>query len=180
MENPFCGQRVIRLILGKRNRVFMANHSTRLKTGAKAPDFRVKDQNGKWRTLADFKGKKLVLYFYPKDDTPTCTNEACNLRDNYKELKRKGYEVLGVSADTEKKHTKFIQKYALPFSLLADEQMDLIRAYDVWGEKLFMGRIFDGIVRTTFIIDGKGIIEKVITNVRSKEHAAQITGSGDC
>jgi len=152
----------------------MANHTTGLKKGDKAPDFRVKDQDGKMASLKDFKGRKLVLYFYPKDETPTCTNEACNLRDNYADLKKKGYAVVGVSADDEKKHTKFIKKHNLPFQLLADTEMDVIKAYDVWGEKLFMGRTFDGINRTTFIIDEKGKIEKVISNVKSKEHTAQI------
>lgn len=152
----------------------MANHSTGLKAGDKAPDFKANDQTGKPVSLKDFKGKKLVLYFYPKDDTPTCTTEACNLRDNYALLKKKGYAIVGVSADDEKKHTKFAAKHDLPFQLLADTDMKIIKAYDVWGEKLFMGRIFDGIVRTTFIIDEKGKIEKVITNVKSKEHAGQI------
>jgi len=152
----------------------MANHSTGLKKGDKAPDFKVKDQDGKLVSLKDFKGKKLVLYFYPKDDTPTCTTEACNLRDNYAGLKKKGYAVLGVSADDEKKHTKFIKKHDLPFQLLADTEMEVIKAYDVWGEKKFMGRIFDGIVRTTFVINEKGKIEKVITDVKSKAHTEQI------
>ncbi len=152
----------------------MANHSTGLKAGDKAPDFKANDQTGKSVSLKDFKGKKLVLYFYPKDDTPTCTNEACNLRDNYALLRKKGYSIIGVSADDEKKHTKFVTKYDLPFQLLADVDMNIIKAYDVWGEKKFMGRIFDGIIRTTFVIDEKGKIEKVITDVKSKEHAEQI------
>jgi|SRR6218665_4514 len=152
----------------------MANHSTDLKKGDKAPDFKVKDQDGKVVSLKDFKGKKLVLYFYPKDDTPTCTTEACNLRDNFAVLKKKGYAVVGVSADDEKKHAKFINKHSLPFQLLADTEMEVIKAYDVWGEKKFMGRIFDGIVRTTFVIDEKGKIGKVIRDVKSKNHTEQI------
>jgi len=152
----------------------MANHSTRLKAGDKAPDFKAKDQTGAVVSLKDFKGKKLALYFYPKDDTPTCTKEACNLRDNYSLLKKEGYAVVGVSADDEKKHTKFVAKYDLPFQLLADVDMSIIKAYDVWGEKKFMGKIYDGIIRTTFVIDEKGKIEKVITDVDSKNHAEQI------
>jgi len=152
----------------------MANHITGLKVGDKAPGFNTKDQNGKVVSLKDFKGEKLVLYFYPKDDTPTCTNEACNLRDNFSELKKRGYTVLGVSADEEKKHLKFIKKYDLPFQLLADVDMKVIKAYDVWGEKKFMGRVFDGIVRTTFIINREGRIERIITDVKSKQHAEQI------
>lgn len=152
----------------------MANYITRLKAGDKAPIFEGKDENGKIISLKDFAGKKVVLFFYPKDDTPTCTNEACNLRDNYSLLKRKGYIIIGVSADEEKKHQKFIKKHNLPFPLIADVDMKIIKAYDVWGEKLFMGRIFDGIIRTTFIINEKGIIEKVITKVDSKNHTEQI------
>jgi len=155
----------------------MANHITSLKTGDKAPAFIGKDENGKNISLSDFKGKKVVLYFYPKDDTPTCTNEACNLRDNYTLLKKNGYVIIGVSADEEKKHQKFIKKYNLPFPLIADVDKKIITAYDVWGEKLFMGRIFDGIVRTTFIINEKGIIENVITKVDSKNHTEQIVNS---
>lgn len=152
----------------------MANHITNLKAGDKAPDFKSKDQDGNLISLKDFKGKKLVLYFYPKDNTPGCTNEACNLRDNYSALKKKGFAIVGVSADDEIKHTKFIQKYDLPFSLIADVDHTVIKAYDVWGEKQFMGRVFDGIVRTTFVIDEKGKIEKVITNVKTKNHTEQI------
>jgi thioredoxin-dependent peroxiredoxin len=152
----------------------MGNHTTGLKAGDKAPDFKVKDQNGNIVSLKDFKGKKLVLYFYPKDDTPTCTKEACNLRDNYAGLKKKGYAIIGVSADEEKKHRKFIEKYDLPFPLLSDVDMKVIKAYDVWGTKQFMGRIFDGINRTTFVIGETGKIEKVITKVDSGDHAEQI------
>lgn len=152
----------------------MANYSTQLKEGQKAPYFKATDQEGKTVQLTDFKGKKVVLYFYPKDDTPGCTNQACNLRDNYALLKKKGYVVLGVSADEEKKHVKFIKKYSLPFQLLADVDKKIITAYDVWGEKQFMGRIFDGIVRTTFVIDEQGIIKKIIRDVKTKEHTEQI------
>ncbi len=152
----------------------MANYSTHLKEGEKAPDFKARDQTGKEIQLADFKGKKVVLYFYPKDDTPSCTNQACNLRDNYALLKKKGYVVVGVSADEEKKHVKFTKKYELPFQLLADVDKKIITAYDVWGEKQFMGRIFDGIVRTTFVIDEKGVIEKIIKDVKTKNHTEQI------
>ena len=152
----------------------MKNHITSLKEGDKAPDFKAKDQNGKIVSLKEFAGKKLVLYFYPKDNTPTCTVEACNLRDNYSALKKKGYAIIGVSADEEKKHIKFIEKFDLPFPLLSDVDMKVIKAYDIWGKKQFMGRIFDGINRTTFVIDEKGKIEKVITDVKSKNHTEQI------
>ena len=152
----------------------MKNHITSLREGDKAPDFKAKDQNGKIVSLKEFAGKKLVLYFYPKDNTPTCTVEACNLRDNYSALKKKGYAIIGVSADEEKKHIKFIEKFDLPFPLLSDVDMKVIKAYDIWGKKQFMGRIFDGINRTTFVIDEKGKIEKVITDVKSKNHTEQI------
>lgn len=152
----------------------MANHTTAFKIGDKAPDFKGKDQNGKSIALKDFKGKKIVLYFYPKDDTPGCTAQACNLRDNYSVLKKKGYQVIGVSADDEKKHLKFIDKYELPFPLIADVDLEIIKKYDVWGTKKFMGKVYDGIIRTTFIIDEKGKFEDVITEVKTKEHTAQI------
>ena len=152
----------------------MANHSTSLKEGDKAPDFKGRDQDGKIISLKDFKGKKLVIYFYPKDDTPGCTEESCNLRDNYMLFKKNGYEIIGISADSELKHQKFIKKYSLPFPLIADEDLKIIKAYDVWGYKQFMGREFDGIVRTTFVINEKGILEKVITKVLTKEHTNQI------
>ena len=117
----------------------------------------------------------MILYFYPQDDTPTCTKESCNLRDNYASLKRKGYEVLGVSADDEQSHQKFIKKYDLPFSLLADTDKKVIKAYDVWGSKTIFGKTYDGIIRTTFVIDEKGKIEKIIRDVEAKDHAGQIT-----
>lgn len=149
-------------------------HSTSLKAGDVAPAFSANDQNGKRISLADLKGKKVVLYFYPKDNTPTCTLEACSLRDEHAFLSKKNYVVLGVSADDEKMHKKFATKYELPFSLLADTTMEIIKAYDVWGIKKFMGRIYDGIIRTTFIIDEKGVISEVITDVKSKEHGKQV------
>jgi endonuclease-3 len=151
-------------------------HSTSLKVGDKAPAFTAKDQNGNTISLADLKGKNVVLYFYPKDNTPTCTLEACSLRDEHRFLAKKNYVVLGVSADDEKMHKKFATKFDLPFSLLADTDMKIIKAYDVWGTKQFMGRIYDGIIRTTFIINEKGIISNVITDVKSKEHGKQILG----
>lgn len=149
-------------------------HSTSLKPGDKAPMFKAKDQNGQSISLTDLKGKTVVLFFYPKDSTPTCTVEACNLRDEYKLLSKKNLVVLGVSADDEKSHLKFATKNNLPFSLLADTDMKIIKDYDVWGIKQFMGKIFDGILRTTFVINEKGIISHVITKVKSKEHAQQI------
>jgi peroxiredoxin Q/BCP len=152
----------------------MANHTTSIKEGDKAPNFKGKDQNGKVVSLKDFTGKKLVIYFYPKDNTPGCTVEACNLRDNYSRLKKKGYEILGVSADDETKHLKFIEKFDLPFSLIADVDLKVIKAFDVWGEKKFIGKTYDGINRTTFVIDAKGKIERVITSVDTKNHTEQI------
>ena len=152
----------------------MVNHSTKLKAGDKAPDFSAKDQDGRVVSLKDLKGKKLILYFYPHDDTPTCTIEACNLRDNFPALKKKGFRVIGVSTDDEVKHIKFIKKFDLPFTLLADADLKVVKAYDVWGTKQFMGKIFDGIARTTFVINEKGIIDKVISKVKSKEHTEQI------
>ncbi|MEQ8811858.1 MAG: thioredoxin-dependent thiol peroxidase [Imperialibacter sp.] len=147
-----------------------------LKAGNKAPDFEVSDQNGKTVKLSDFKGKKIVLYFYPQNNTPTCTVEACNLRDNYTTLKAKGYEVLGVSPDSAKKHTNFIKKFSLPFTLLADTDNKIIESYGLWAEKTTFGRTYMGVLRTTFIIDEKGIIERIIDDVKSKEHAEQILG----
>ncbi|WP_339814107.1 thioredoxin-dependent thiol peroxidase [uncultured Imperialibacter sp.] len=147
-----------------------------LKAGDKAPDFEVSDQNGKTVKLSDFQGKKVVLYFYPQDNTPTCTVEACNLRDNYSALKAKGYEVLGVSPDSAKKHTNFIKKFSLPFTLLADTDNKIIESYGLWAEKQMFGKKYMGVLRTTFLIDEKGIIERVIDDVKSKEHAEQILG----
>ncbi len=147
---------------------------TILKEGVKAPAFKAQNEKGETVSLADFKGKKLVLYFYPQDNTPTCTVEACNLRDNYKSFQKQGYEILGVSPDSSKKHTNFIAKNNLPFSLLADENLSIINAYGVWAEKKTFGKTYMGVVRTTFVIDEKGIIEKIIDKVESKVHATQI------
>lgn len=147
---------------------------TTLKEGDKAPDFSVPDQDGKTRQLADYNGKKLVLFFYPKASTPGCTAEACNLRDNYEHFQKKGYEILGVSADSQKKQKNFRDKYDLPYPLLADEDKEVINAYGVWGPKKFMGKEYDGIHRTTFVIDEEGKIEDIIGKVKTKEHSAQI------
>ncbi|MFN8242605.1 MAG: thioredoxin-dependent thiol peroxidase [Ferruginibacter sp.] len=147
---------------------------TSLTEGTKAPAFKGKDQNGKTVSLADFKGKKLVLYFYPEDDTPTCTVQACNLRDNYGLLKKAGFEILGVSPDEEKKHKKFEAKFSLPFTLLADPDHKIIDKYGVWGEKQLYGRHYMGLHRTTFLIDEKGVIRKIFLKPRSKQHAEEI------
>ncbi len=147
---------------------------TTLDKGDKAPHFESTDQNGNTVSLNDFKGKKVILYFYPKDMTPGCTKEACNLRDHNSELKEKGFEIVGVSADDEKKHAKFAEKYDLNFPLLADTEKEVIQAYGVWGPKTFMGKTRDGIHRTTFVIDEHGVIENVIKKVKTKEHAEQI------
>lgn len=147
---------------------------TKLKSGDKAPEFSAKDQDGNPITLSDFKGKKLVLFFYPKASTPGCTAQACNLRDNWEFFQKKGYEIVGVSADSEKRQQNFKNKYELPFPLLADEDKEVINAYGVWGPKKFMGKEYDGINRTTFVIDENGVIEDVIGKVKTKEHSAQI------
>ncbi len=147
---------------------------TNLKVGNVAPDFEALNEKGETVKLADFAGKKLVLFFYPADDTPGCTAAACSLRDHYAELKNKGFEMLGVSPDTVKKHGKFIAKYTFPFSLIADENQTVMNAYGVWGEKKFMGRTFDGVLRTTFVIDENSNIEHIVTKVDTKNHAAQL------
>ena len=147
---------------------------THLKAGDKAPDFIGKDQNGNVLSLQDFSGNKLIIYFYPKDNTPGCTTQACNLRDNYEVLLEKGYKVIGVSADSEKSHQKFTEKHQLPFPLIADTEKEMLKAYGVWGPKKFMGRIFDGIHRITFVIDEHGIIQEVIEKVNTKDHVSQI------
>ncbi len=147
---------------------------TKLKAGDHAPDFSAKDEQGHTISLSDYKGKKLVVFFYPKASTPTCTTEACNLRDNYADLKDKGYEILGVSADSAKRQSNFKEKYKFPYPLLADEDKEVIKAFGVWGEKKFMGRTFDGIHRVTFVIDENGIIVKVIDKVKAKMHTDQI------
>lgn len=147
---------------------------TTLKTGDKAPSFSGIDQDGKSHKLADYAGKKLVVFFYPKASTPGCTAEACDLRDNFERFKANNYELLGVSADSQKAQLKFKDKYEFPFPLLADEDKSVINAFGVWGPKKFMGREYDGIHRTTFVINEQGIIEEVIEKVKTKEHAAQI------
>jgi thioredoxin-dependent peroxiredoxin len=152
--------------------------ATHLKEGDKAPAFTAKDQDGKKVSLKDFKGKKVVLYFYPEDDTPTCTVQACNLRDNHSLLQKNGYVVLGVSPDDPTKHTRFREKFNLPFTLLADPDHKMINAYGVWGEKNLYGRKYMGLHRTTFVIDEKGTIEKIFLKPRNKAHAEQIMNSG--
>lgn len=142
--------------------------------GDKAPVFAGVDQDGQPVSLNDYAGKKLVLYFYPKDDTPGCTAEACNLRDNYDKLLNSGYDVLGVSTDPVKSHKKFVEKYTLPFRLLSDSEKTVSEAFGVYGLKKFMGKEYMGISRTTFLIDEKGIIEDVIAKVDTKKHAEQI------
>ena len=147
---------------------------TTLKIGDKAPNFEALDQQGNTVKLTDYAGKKLVLFFYPKASTPGCTMEACNLRDNYQSFLAKGYAILGVSADSAKRQQNFINKNELPFPLLADEDKAVINSFGVWGPKKFMGREYDGIHRTTFVIDEKGIIEDVILKVKTKQHTSQI------
>jgi len=142
--------------------------------GQKAPDFKGINQNGETISLAGFKGKKLILYFYPKDDTPGCTAEACNLNDNYEYWISKGYEVVGVSPDSEASHRKFINKYGLKFNLIADIGKEILEAYGVWGEKMNYGKTYMGVIRTTFVIDETGKIEKIFTKVDTKEHTNQI------
>ncbi|CAM4341114.1 thioredoxin-dependent thiol peroxidase [Zobellia roscoffensis] len=145
-----------------------------LQVGDKVPDFSSKDQDGNTIKLSDFKDKKLIVFFYPKASTPGCTAEACNLRDNYAELQAEGYELLGVSADSEKRQTNFKRKYDFPFPLLADEDHTVINTFGVWGPKKFMGREYDGIHRKTFVVDGDAIVIKVIDKVKTKDHAAQL------
>lgn len=147
---------------------------THLKEGDKAPELNINDQNGKLCSLSDYKGKKVVLYFYPKDATPGCTAQACNLRDNQEKLNQQGFEVIGVSTDSEKSHKKFIEKQKLNFTLLADINKELVNRYGVWGKKKFMGKTYNGVHRITFVIDENGIIEKIITDVKTKEHTNQI------
>lgn len=144
------------------------------KVGDAAPAFKGVDEKGETIQLSDFKGKKLILFFYPKDNTPGCTAEACSLRDHFGELEEAGYAMLGVSPDSSKKHQNFINKFEFPFSLLADTELEVIKSFGVWGRKKFMGREYDGVLRTTFIIDEQGKIERVIDKVKTKAHAAQI------
>jgi peroxiredoxin Q/BCP len=147
-----------------------------IKAGDKVPDFTANNESGKPVKLSDYRGKKVVLYFYPKDDTPTCTTEACNLRDNYKALQKAGYEVLGISTNTEKQHAKFIAKYKLPFTLLADPDRKVHELYGTWIEKQLYGRNYMGTWRVTFLINEKGVVEEVIEKVKSANHTAQILG----
>ncbi len=148
--------------------------ATKLKEGMKAPAFKGMDQNGNTVALADFKGSKVILYFYPKDDTPGCTAQACNLRDNYQLLIDKGYQVLGVSTDNVKSHKKFEKKFNLPFPLIADEKREIVDKYQLWGEKNFMGRSYMGTNRTTFLIDEKGKIKRIIEKPDTKNQTEQV------
>jgi len=148
-----------------------------LKSGDRAPKFSGVIETGEKISLADYKGKKLILFFYPADGTPTCTAEACNLRDNYQLLREKGFELLGVSPDSEKKHQNFIKKHSLPFPLIADKDLKITHAYGAWGPKQLFGVHYDGVLRSTFVINKKGVIEQVITKVNSKGHAEQILGA---
>nr|WP_321243197.1 thioredoxin-dependent thiol peroxidase [uncultured Psychroserpens sp.] len=147
---------------------------TQLKAGDNAPNFTAQDEQGNTISLGDYKGKKLVVFFYPKASTPGCTVEACNLNDNFERFQSLGYEILGVSADSAKRQSNFKTKYGFQYPLLADEDKSVIEAFGVWGPKKFMGREYDGIHRTTFIIDEKGVIENVITKVKTKDHTTQI------
>jgi thioredoxin-dependent peroxiredoxin len=145
-----------------------------LKEGTTAPAFKTTDQSGKTVSLKDLRGQKVVLYFYPKDDTPGCTKEACSFRDAFATFKKRGIQVLGVSPDNEKSHQKFVSKYKLPFTLLADTDRSIAEAYGVWGEKKFMGRTYMGVHRTTFLIDEKGKIKKVFEKVKPEDHASEV------
>jgi len=145
-----------------------------LKQGDAVPNFTAKDDQGNSISLSDYKGQKLIVFFYPKANTPGCTVEACNLRDNYKTLQSEGYALLGVSADSEKKQANFKSKYEFPFPLLADEDKTVINTFGVWGPKKFMGRAYDGIHRKTFIINEQGVVERVIDKVKTKEHSKQL------
>ena len=142
--------------------------------GKKAPAFKGKDQHGKTVSLSDFKGKTVVVYFYPQDDTPTCTAQACNLRDNYGLLKNKGIEVIGISPDTVEKHKKFETKYDLPFTLIADPEHAIIEKYGVWGEKQMYGKKYMGLLRTTFLIDKDGVIQKIFHKPKAKQQAEEV------
>ncbi|MCW3079313.1 thioredoxin-dependent thiol peroxidase [Segetibacter sp.] len=147
---------------------------TQLTEGAQAPVFEGVDQNGNKVSLSDFKGKKVILYFYPKDDTPGCTAQACNLRDNYHDLINKGFQVVGISTDSVKSHKKFEDKFQLPFPLIADEEKKIVEMYNVWGEKKFMGNTTVGTIRTTYLIDEEGKIKKIITKPDTKNQTQQV------
>ncbi|GAA4844277.1 thioredoxin-dependent thiol peroxidase [Algivirga pacifica] len=154
--------------------IFAQNQPLPVKVGDKAPAFTEKDENGQAISLSDFEGKKVVLYFYPKDDTPGCTAQACNLRDNYKTLQEKGYVILGISADSEADHQKFKEKYNLPFPLLADTDRSMHEKYGTWQTRMYKGKSYEGTARITFIINEKGVIEDIIEKVDTKEHTFQI------
>ncbi len=171
---PVVSASAIKKITATPKKATFKPHATSLQVGDKAPAFKAKDQFGKTVSLASLKGKQVVLYFYPKDNTPGCTLEACSLRDEHQFLNKKNFVIVGVSADDEKSHQKFSDKLQLPFSLLADTDKKIIQDYDVFGKKQFMGRVFDGIIRTTFIINEKGIIAHIIQDVKTKEHGKQI------
>lgn len=145
-----------------------------LEEGTIAPEFKGKNQNGQELSLSNYKGKKVILYFYPKDNTPGCTVESCNLRDNYNDLISKGFEVIGVSPDNEKSHTNFINKFDLPFNLIADTDKNILKTYGAWGLKKMYGKEYEGVLRSTYVIDEKGVILKVITKVATKDHSSQI------
>lgn len=145
-----------------------------LKIGDKAPDFQGVDQNSNPIKLSDYKGKKLIIYFYPKDNTPGCTAQACNLRDNYNSLLEQGFNIIGISKDSVASHQKFIDKYQLPFPLISDTSTEIIKLYNAWGEKKFMGKTYEGILRKTYVIDSSGIIIDIIEKVQTKDHASQI------
>lgn len=147
---------------------------THLKVGDKAPEFTSVNEDGNPISLSDYRGKKIVLFFYPKDDSPGCTKEACSIRDDYRSIQKAGYEVLGISPDKDTKHRKFIDKYEFQYSLVADPEKKIIEAYGLWGPKKFMGREVIGVHRTTFLVDAEGIIEEIITKVKTKDHAKQI------
>lgn len=149
---------------------------THLKVGDQVPDFAGPDQDGNTISAAELKGSAYVLFFYPRDNTPGCTQEVCNLRDNYKALEKAGYKVIGVSFDSEQKHQKFIAKHDLPFPLIADTEMTMLKQFGIWGPKKFMGRTFDGTHRTTFVVNAAGAIEQIIDKVKVADHAAQILG----
>ena len=157
----------------------MKGNAMKLKVGDRAPLFEGKDQNGNLVKLEDYQGKKVILYFYPKDNTKGCTAQACNLRDNYPLIQTKGYEVIGVSKDDEKSHTKFINKFDLPFTLIADTDTSINQRYGVWQEKKMFGKTYMGTVRTTFVIDEAGIITDIITKVKTADHTHQILGNVD-
>lgn len=156
------------------NVVLLTKFLSMIEKGTKAPDFAFTGKDGKTMNISDLRGKKVVVYFYPKDSTPGCTAEACDFRDNYEVLMKKGFFVIGISADSEASHIKFAEKFALPFPLVADTDKKIIQAYGVWGPKKFMGRSYDGILRTTLIIDEEGVVEEVITKVDTKASTAQI------